>query len=58
MIIAKGKKHCISYMVFLEHKVVVTCPYVISVTALMVIMTLPHPGQVTNGEAARVRHRH
>jgi len=30
-----------------------------SVTALMVIMTLPHLGQVTNGsEAARVRHRH
>jgi len=29
-----------------------------SVRALMVIMTLPHLGQVTNGETARVKHRH
>jgi hypothetical protein len=27
MITAKGKKHCTSYMVFLEHEVVVICPY-------------------------------
>jgi hypothetical protein len=60
MIISEGKKHSISNMVFLEHKVAVICPYAnYCYNCYCNYKMPPHLGQVTNGgEAARVRHRH